>query len=92
MLSESMLNLSRQNKSQNQITVCVYARMALTWRKFKAIFQKNKVFTSHSKKDHYTEANLTDRYGVGGGDQTLNIQENPTIKNSAFCDLGFHFF
>ena len=52
MLSESMHNLSWQNKSEKQITVYVYARMAITLRKVKAIFHKNKVITSQSKSCH----------------------------------------
>lgn len=47
-----MHNLSLQNKSQKQITVYVYARMAVTLRKFKAIFHKNKIVTSESKNSH----------------------------------------
>lgn len=63
-----MHNLSWQNKRRKQITVYIYARMAITLRKFKAIFHKNKVITPQSKKkNHRTEANLTDTNSGNGG-------------------------
>ena len=54
-----MHNLSWQNKRRKQITVYIYARMAITLRKFKAIFHKNKVITPQSKKKKITELRPT---------------------------------